>query len=128
MAQDAIHPALAERIAEPDETGIPRLLAIMAALRDPKTGCPWDIEQSFASIAPYTIEEAHEVADDRWLKTDRAGELGQGGHDATLGQKPVHEAGPGAVAKAASARATAPAPSSATRPARASVAKLTPPR
>ena len=63
MAQDAIHPALAERIAEPDETGIPRLLAIMAALRDPKTGCPWDIEQSFASIAPYTIEEAHEVAD-----------------------------------------------------------------
>ena len=63
MAQDAIHPALAERIAEPDETGIPRLLAIMAALRDPKTGCPWDIEQSFASIAPYAIEEAHEVAD-----------------------------------------------------------------
>ncbi len=40
-----------------------RLLDIMAALRDPKTGCPWDIEQTFASIAPYTIEEAHEVAD-----------------------------------------------------------------
>jgi nucleoside triphosphate diphosphatase len=40
-----------------------RLLQIMAQLRDPKTGCPWDIEQSFASIAPYTIEEAHEVAD-----------------------------------------------------------------
>ena len=40
-----------------------RLLAIMAALRDPQTGCPWDIEQDFASIAPYTIEEAHEVAD-----------------------------------------------------------------
>ncbi|KGJ04172.1 nucleoside triphosphate hydrolase [Paracoccus halophilus] len=40
-----------------------RLLAIMAALRDPETGCPWDIEQDFASIAPYTIEEAHEVAD-----------------------------------------------------------------
>ncbi|WP_052174788.1 nucleoside triphosphate pyrophosphohydrolase [Paracoccus sanguinis] len=35
----------------------------MAALRDPQTGCPWDIEQDFASIAPYTIEEAHEVAD-----------------------------------------------------------------
>ncbi|MFC0812012.1 nucleoside triphosphate pyrophosphohydrolase [Paracoccus panacisoli] len=35
----------------------------MAALRDPETGCPWDIEQDFASIAPYTIEEAHEVAD-----------------------------------------------------------------
>ena len=40
-----------------------RVLDIMAALRDPKTGCPWDIEQDFASIAPYTIEEAHEVAD-----------------------------------------------------------------
>ena len=38
------------------------LLAVMAALRDPKTGCPWDIEQDFASIAPYTIEEAYEVA------------------------------------------------------------------
>ena len=40
-----------------------RLRAIMAALRDPDTGCPWDIEQDFASIAPYTIEEAYEVAD-----------------------------------------------------------------
>lgn len=60
MADDrtpALHPALAQ------EAGIQRLLAIMAALRDPQTGCPWDIEQDFASIAPYTIEEAHEVAD-----------------------------------------------------------------
>ena len=40
-----------------------RLLAIMRRLRDPETGCPWDIAQDFASIAPYTIEEAHEVAD-----------------------------------------------------------------
>jgi MazG family protein len=40
-----------------------RLLAIMARLRDPQSGCPWDREQSFTSIAPYTIEEAHEVAD-----------------------------------------------------------------
>lgn len=40
-----------------------RLLAIMRRLRDPQTGCPWDIAQDFASIAPYTIEEAHEVAD-----------------------------------------------------------------
>lgn len=40
-----------------------RLLAIMRRLRDPATGCPWDIAQDFASIAPYTIEEAHEVAD-----------------------------------------------------------------
>ncbi|TAK50187.1 MAG: nucleoside triphosphate pyrophosphohydrolase [Xanthobacteraceae bacterium] len=42
---------------------IARLIEIMAALRAPGTGCPWDIEQSFASIAPYTIEEAHEVAE-----------------------------------------------------------------
>lgn len=40
-----------------------RLLGIMARLRDPETGCPWDVEQSFATIAPYTIEEAYEVAD-----------------------------------------------------------------
>ncbi len=39
------------------------LLAIMKALRTPMTGCPWDLEQSFESIAPYTIEEAYEVAD-----------------------------------------------------------------
>ncbi|HET8732073.1 MAG TPA: nucleoside triphosphate pyrophosphohydrolase [Moraxellaceae bacterium] len=39
------------------------LLAIMARLRDPERGCPWDLEQDFASIAPYTLEEAHEVAD-----------------------------------------------------------------
>ena len=43
--------------------GLARLRAIMARLRDPAKGCPWDIEQDFASIAPYTIEEAHEVAD-----------------------------------------------------------------
>src|SRR5712675_494023 len=42
---------------------INRLLAIMARLRDPERGCPWDVEQDFASIAPYTIEEAYEVAD-----------------------------------------------------------------
>lgn len=40
-----------------------RLLEIMARLRDPETGCPWDVEQDFASIVPYTIEEAYEVAD-----------------------------------------------------------------
>jgi ATP diphosphatase len=39
------------------------LIAIMAALRTPRTGCPWDLEQNFATIAPYTIEEAYEVAD-----------------------------------------------------------------
>src|SRR5436190_15540560 len=40
-----------------------RLLEIMARLRDPERGCPWDREQNFATIAPYTIEEAYEVAD-----------------------------------------------------------------
>src|SRR6202008_990647 len=42
---------------------IAALIEIMAALRTPVTGCPWDLEQSFATIAPYTIEEAYEVAD-----------------------------------------------------------------
>ena len=47
--------------AAPDE--LARLLEVMARLRDPVSGCPWDRAQSFASIAPYTIEEAYEVAD-----------------------------------------------------------------
>ncbi|MBP7242651.1 nucleoside triphosphate pyrophosphohydrolase [Amaricoccus sp.] len=58
-------------MAEPDDDplildpdgGLPRLVAIMARLRHPERGCPWDLEQDFASIAPYTIEEAYEVAD-----------------------------------------------------------------
>ena len=45
------------------DTGIEGLLAIMARLRDPGRGCPWDVAQTFATIAPYTIEEAYEVAD-----------------------------------------------------------------
>ncbi len=58
--------------------GMPRLLEIMRRLRDPATGCPWDIEQDFASIAPYTIEEAYEVADAiaRADWPDLEGELG----------------------------------------------------
>lgn len=46
----------------PDEP-VPRLLAVMAWLRDRQHGCPWDIDQTFQTIAPYTIEEAYEVAD-----------------------------------------------------------------
>src|SRR6202000_2856678 len=42
---------------------ISRLLEIMAALRTPQTGCPWDLAQDFSTIAPYTLEEAYEVAD-----------------------------------------------------------------
>ena len=58
--------------------GMPRLLEIMRRLRDPETGCPWDIEQDFASIAPYTIEEAYEVADaiERQAWDELKGELG----------------------------------------------------
>src|SRR6185369_7744959 len=42
---------------------IDRLLDIMARLRDPQSGCPWDLEQTYRTIAPHTIEEAYEVAD-----------------------------------------------------------------
>jgi len=45
------------------ERPVDRLLEVMASLRDPDGGCPWDVEQDFRSIAPYTIEEAYEVAD-----------------------------------------------------------------
>ena len=47
----------------PEHIDIKRLLEIMARLRDPVEGCPWDLEQTFETIAPYTIEEAYEVAD-----------------------------------------------------------------
>ncbi len=55
-----------------------RLLAVMARLRDPGSGCEWDLAQNFASIAPYTIEEAYEVADaiERADMDDLRGELG----------------------------------------------------
>ena len=69
MADDLIH--------DP-EAGIERLLEIMRRLRDPENGCPWDIEQDFDSIAPYTIEEAYEVADaiQRRDWSELEGELG----------------------------------------------------
>lgn len=59
-------------------TDITRLLEIMAALRTPETGCPWDLKQDFASIAPYTIEEAYEVVDaiERGDLADLRDELG----------------------------------------------------
>jgi NTP pyrophosphatase (non-canonical NTP hydrolase) len=50
---------------------VQRLLEIMARLRDPERGCPWDREQTFATIAPYTLEEAYEV-DDAIRRGDRA--------------------------------------------------------
>lgn len=61
-----------------DTAALMRLLRIMARLRDPAAGCPWDLEQTFATIAPYTIEEAYEVADaiERGDRTDLKDELG----------------------------------------------------
>ncbi|MEK9734274.1 MAG: nucleoside triphosphate pyrophosphohydrolase [Paracoccaceae bacterium] len=52
-----------EKLIHDPNAGMDRLLEIMRALRDPECGCPWDIEQDFNTIAPYTIEEAYEVAD-----------------------------------------------------------------
>jgi nucleoside triphosphate diphosphatase len=61
-----------------DKRDIEKLLEIMARLRAPSGGCPWDLEQTFATIAPYTIEEAYEVADaiERGALDDLRGELG----------------------------------------------------
>jgi len=58
--------------------GIERLVEIMVRLRDPAGGCPWDLVQTFATIAPYTLEEAHEVADaiERQAWGELPGELG----------------------------------------------------
>jgi MazG family protein len=64
--------------ADLDPRQVATLRAIMAALRTPVTGCPWDLEQNFATIAPFTIEEAYEVADaiERNDKSDLCEELG----------------------------------------------------
>ncbi len=72
-----VHDQAVDPVHDP-EGGMPRLLEIMRRLRDPETGCPWDIEQDFASIAPYTIEEAYEVADaiEREAWDELEGELG----------------------------------------------------
>ena len=61
----------------PDEP-MARLLAVMAWLRDRQHGCPWDVDQTFRTIAPYTIEEAYEVADaiERGDMGELKGELG----------------------------------------------------
>ncbi|MDU8945665.1 nucleoside triphosphate pyrophosphohydrolase [Ovoidimarina sediminis] len=69
---------MSDALIRDPEGGMPRLLEIMRRLRDPETGCPWDIEQDFASIAPYTIEEAYEVADaiEREAWGELKGELG----------------------------------------------------
>jgi nucleoside triphosphate diphosphatase len=77
MPEARLDPPTEALIRDPNG-GIDRLLAIMDRLRDPATGCPWDVEQTFATIAPYTVEEAHEVADaiDRQAWGELKGELG----------------------------------------------------
>ena len=69
---------MADDLINDQSAGIERLLEIMRRLRDPETGCPWDIEQTFQTIAPYTIEEAYEVADaiERQDWPELEGELG----------------------------------------------------
>lgn len=69
---------MADTLIHDQDAGIERLLVIMRRLRDPKNGCPWDIEQTFDTIAPYTIEEAYEVADaiERKDWPELEGELG----------------------------------------------------
>jgi ATP diphosphatase len=69
---------MGDALIHDQDAGIERLLEIMRRLRDPDTGCPWDIEQTFDTIAPYTIEEAYEVADaiERKDWPELEGELG----------------------------------------------------
>ncbi|RMF01951.1 MAG: nucleoside triphosphate pyrophosphohydrolase, partial [Alphaproteobacteria bacterium] len=64
--------------ADTKKRSIDDLVSIMAALRTPRSGCPWDLQQTFATIAPYTIEEAYEVADaiERGSLEDLREELG----------------------------------------------------
>src|SRR5512135_1863776 len=59
----ASHPGTPMTSPDLSRDPMARLLEIMARLRDPQSGCPWDKEQNFRTIAPYTIEEAYEVAD-----------------------------------------------------------------
>ncbi|MGV6848120.1 MAG: nucleoside triphosphate pyrophosphohydrolase [Marinibacterium sp.] len=85
-----------DRLVHDRAAGIDRLLEIMRRLRDPETGCPWDIEQTFETIAPYTIEEAYEVADaiERGSMDDLEGELGdlllQAVYFAQMGEEAGH--------------------------------------
>ena len=77
MTANAPHPSHALALDE-NRPPLERLLALMGSLRDREYGCPWDVEQDYASIAPYTIEEAYEVADaiDRGDIADLRDELG----------------------------------------------------
>ncbi|PIE08486.1 MAG: nucleoside triphosphate pyrophosphohydrolase [Rhodobacterales bacterium] len=84
-----------DEIVHDPEGGIDRLVEIMARLRDPEAGCPWDVAQDFASIAPYTIEEAYEVADaiEREAWDELRGELGDLLFQAVFHARMAEEAG-----------------------------------
>ena len=91
--------------AKPDTDRLAELLAIMARLRDPQRGCPWDLEQTFATIAPYTIEEAYEVADaiERGDLGDLKDELGDLLFQVVFHARMAEEAGAFAFADVAAA-------------------------
>ena len=98
-----------DKLQETNQTSVAaamdRLIAIMAALRTPGTGCPWDLEQDFASIAPYTVEEAYEVADAiaRGNMDDLKSELGDLLFQAVFHARMAEEAGHFAFADVAAA-------------------------
>ena len=72
-------------MANAPSDAIQRLIDVVAQLRDPTTGCPWDLEQTHASLVPYVLEEAHEVADairqgsDAEMKEELGGSAAAGG-------------------------------------------------
>ncbi len=78
MPPTQVDKARSDQLVRDPAGGLDRLREIMARLRDPQTGCPWDLEQTFTTIAPYTIEEAHEVSDaiERQAWDELKGELG----------------------------------------------------
>ena len=95
-----------DRPPDPAAAELRRLLDIMAALRDRERGCPWDVEQDFASIAPYTIEEAYEVAD-AILRRDFAAlpdELGDLLFQVVYHARMAEEAGPVRLRRGGAAR------------------------
>ena len=91
--------------AKTDTASLVELLAIMARLRDRERGCPWDLEQTFATIAPYTIEEAYEVADaiERGDLGDLKDELGDLLFQVVFHSRMAEEAGAFAFADVAAA-------------------------
>jgi len=91
--------------AKTDTDSLAELLSIMARLRDPERGCPWDLEQTFATIAPYTIEEAYEVADaiERGDVSDLKDELGDLLFQVVFHARMAEEAGAFAFADVAAA-------------------------